>query len=121
MSTILFSYDCRTQDDIIEDEVAQIWIPTEGDYAQDLEYADKYGNGGGLGISSFAAMAISRDGENIFTEARLEEIRARMEVMENTTVRNSLLLRAVCLSMVKKNFGKRLFSPAPTAFSDNFC
>ena len=86
MSTIFFSHDCRTQDDIIEDEVAKIWIPTEGDYAKDLDYADEFGNGGGLGISSFAAMAISRDGANIFTEPRLEEIRARMEVMESTTV-----------------------------------
>lgn len=31
-------------------------------------------------------MAKSRDGENLFTEDRLEEIRARMEAMGNTTV-----------------------------------
>lgn len=31
-------------------------------------------------------MAKSRDGNNLFTEARLEEIRARMEAMDSTTV-----------------------------------
>ena len=36
--------------------------------------------------SSFAAMAISRDGGNLFTEERMEEIRARMKQAEETTV-----------------------------------
>lgn len=32
-------------------------------------------------------MAISRDGGNLFTESRLNEIRARMEETESLTVR----------------------------------
>ena len=50
-----------SQDDIIEDEVAKIWIPTSGAYAQDVEYATSLEQGE-LGASSFAAMSIARDG-----------------------------------------------------------
>ena len=39
-----------------------------------------------VGISTFLAMASSRDGENILTANRLEEIRSRMAQVENTTV-----------------------------------
>jgi len=75
-----------TQDDFIEDKVSQIWIPTDGDYFKDQQYAERLGKND-LGATSFAAMAIARDGGNLFTESRLEEIRARMEKMEATTVR----------------------------------
>jgi hypothetical protein len=74
-----------TREDIIEDEVASIWIPTKGSYAKDLDYGAQLGRDD-LAISSFAAMAIARDGKNLFTESRLEEIRARMEAAEGTTV-----------------------------------
>ena len=75
-----------TRDDIIEDEVGQIWIPQRGAYATDLAYA-KSVDRLGFGASSLAAMAIARDKGNLFTADRLEEIRARMEEMERTFVR----------------------------------
>lgn len=75
-----------TRDDIIEDEVGEIWIPQRGAYASDLAYA-KSVDRLGFGASSLAAMAIARDKGNLFTADRLEEIRARMEEMERTFVR----------------------------------
>lgn len=74
-----------TQEDYIEDQVALIWIPTEGDYALDVNYASSLGVDNS-GATSFAAMSIARDGGNLFTESRLEEIRMRMEKAEGTTV-----------------------------------
>jgi hypothetical protein len=76
-----------TRDGIIEDEVSNIWIPTEGTFAKDLDYAEGLGAAESLGTASFAAMAIARDGGNLFRADRLAEIRARMEVTERTTVR----------------------------------
>jgi hypothetical protein len=75
-----------TQDDIIEDEVTNIWIPTSGSYHNDVSYAASLGEDD-LPTSSFAAMSIARDGGNLFTESRLNEIAARMEKAEQTTVR----------------------------------
>jgi hypothetical protein len=74
-----------TQDNYIEEEVAKIWIPTSGDYAKNIAYAESLGEGD-LATTNFAAMAIARDGGNLFTEERLQEIRARMEKTESTTV-----------------------------------
>ena len=87
---ILFSFLIGfgwTQDDIIEDEVTNIWIPTSGSYHDDVSYAASLGEED-LATSSFAAMSIARDGGNLFTESRLNEIRARMEETERTTVRD---------------------------------
>lgn len=75
-------------DDKIESEVANIWIAQDGDYAKDVDYAKSVGKND-LAATSFAAMAISRDGKNIMTEARLQEIRSRMQETENTTVRGT--------------------------------
>jgi hypothetical protein len=74
-----------TQDDIIEDEVTNIWIPTSGSYSSDVAYAASLGEED-LASTNFAAMSIARDGKNLFTESRLEEIRSRMEKAEKTTV-----------------------------------
>jgi hypothetical protein len=71
--------------DIIEDQVTNIWIPTSGSYHNDVTYAASLGEDD-LSTSSFAAMSISRDGGNLFTESRLNEIKARMEKTEKTTV-----------------------------------
>jgi hypothetical protein len=78
-----------TQDSYIEEEVAKIWIPTRGSYAKNIEYAESLGEGD-LATTNFAAMAIARDGGNLFTEERLEEIRQRMEKAESTTVSSSI-------------------------------
>ena len=84
-----------TRDDIIEDEVERIWIPQSDSYAADVAYA-KTLDRDGAGASSFAAMAIARDGGNLFTADRLEEIRARMEETERTFVRGVLIEKVYC-------------------------
>jgi hypothetical protein len=68
--------------------VNHIWIPTSGDYANNQRYAKSVGKDD-LNAASFAAMAIARDGGNLFTRSRLEEIRTRMEQAERTTVRTN--------------------------------
>jgi hypothetical protein len=60
-----------------------------GDYAKNVRYAESLGEGD-LATTNFAAMAIARDGGNLFTEERLEEIRQRMEKAEGTTVSSSI-------------------------------
>jgi hypothetical protein len=78
-----------SNDDKVEDQVSNIWTRQRSSYAKDLDYARKYDRDS-LGSTVFAAMAIARDGENLFTKERLEEVRARMEEAESTTVRNKL-------------------------------
>jgi hypothetical protein len=81
-----------SQDDIVETQVANIWTATSGDYYQDKQYRLSLlppGNSARGGSSSFAAVASSRDGTNIFTPHRLEEIRTRMEAAESATVRTN--------------------------------
>ena len=78
------------QDDIIEESVARIWIPTKGDHAVDTEYAEQHGYG--FSSTTMSAAAIARDDGNLFTEDRLEAIRARMEKMEKTTVSGWVLI-----------------------------
>ena len=75
-----------TTDDKVEAKIGRLWIKETGSYAQDQNYAESLGVGD-LAQSAFAAMAISRDGKNILTTNRLEEIRDRMEQAESTTVR----------------------------------
>ena len=77
-------------DDRVENKVANIWIPEDGDYAKDQNYAKSLG-ADELEASTFAALSVSRDNKNIMTDSRLEEIRARMEATENTTVSYKLL------------------------------
>ena len=74
-----------TREGIIEDEVHNIWVPTQSDFVDDLRYLKKVGKYDSL-TTTFVAMAIARDGKNVFTEERLEEIRTRMEYTEKTTV-----------------------------------
>jgi hypothetical protein len=78
-----------TQDNYIEEEVSKIWIPTKGSYAKNVEYAKSLGEGE-LATTNFVAMSIARDGGNLFTEERLQEIRQRMEKTEGTTVSSSI-------------------------------
>ena len=77
-------------DDKVEDSVYKIWTRQRSDFNKDLDYVtDVVGKDidQRLGTSSFAALAVSRDGGNLFVPERLEEIRTRMEETENTTVR----------------------------------
>jgi hypothetical protein len=78
-----------SKEDRIENRVSEIWTRQRSSFKADLDYAEQL-SADELGEStSFAAMAISRDGGNLFTPDRLEEIRRRMEETENTTVRSS--------------------------------
>ena len=74
-----------TRDDYVEDSVGEIWIPRGDQLAQNQDYLDRVGKQE-FEATSFAAMSISRDGGNLFTEGRLEEIRQRMDAVEHLTV-----------------------------------
>lgn len=82
---IVIVYFGWTKEDIIEDQVNNIWVPQKGQMKKNRDYSDENGLDGLQG-SSFAAMAIPRDGKNLFTAERLEEVRARMEKAEGTTL-----------------------------------
>ena len=80
-----------SKEDKVEDSVYKIWTRQRSDYNKDLDYVKEVMKSEDaidqrLGVSSFAALAVSRDGSNLFTPERLEEIRTRMEETENTTV-----------------------------------
>ena len=70
--------------DKIETNSERLWIEDDGSYARDQRYAESWGMRH-VGVTSFLAMATSRDGENILTATQLEEIRSRMEKVENKT------------------------------------
>ena len=72
-------------DDRVEQEVSNLWIAQNGDFAKDQEYARSIGVDD-LGASAFVAVAISRDGGNMLTADRLEAVRQRMEETEGTEV-----------------------------------
>lgn len=76
-----------TTENLVEDNVSEQWIPTRGVYAANQRYARSVSGDGGLGATTLAAMAIARDGGNLFTAERLETIRARMERAETIEVR----------------------------------
>lgn len=81
-------------DDKVEQEVANLWIPDDGDYGQDRKYAQSIGVDD-LGASAFAALAIGRDGGNMLTAERLALVRDRMERTEKTKVSNGFCLHAL--------------------------
>lgn len=81
-----------SMDDKVEERVFNIWTRQRSDFAKDIEYSAKYDRDA-FPLTSFAAMAISRDGTNLFTKERLEEIRTRMEEAESTTVSSMATLQ----------------------------
>ena len=74
-----------SMDDKVEVKVENLWIATKGSYARDKDYAATYGMKE-TPVSTYLTMAKSRDGGNLMTADRLEEIRTRMEEAESTTV-----------------------------------
>ena len=74
-----------TRDDYVEDSVGEIWIPTSDQLAKNKDYLESIDKKE-FTASSFAAMSIARDGGNLFTESRLEEIRQRMDAVGSLTV-----------------------------------
>ena len=71
---------------LIEDEISNSWIPTDGTYKKDKEYAQSVGANTQDELSTFAAMALSRHGDNLFTEDNLNAIVERMQLIETTPV-----------------------------------
>eukprot|EP00977_Amphora_coffeiformis_P025775 scaffold22137_cov164-Amphora_coffeaeformis.AAC.1 len=74
-----------SEEDNVEKEVSNLWIPTSGSYGQDRDYAKSIGLDD-LGTSAFAALAIARDGGNMLTAERLALVRDRMEQTEKTQI-----------------------------------
>lgn len=70
----------------IEEDVSNLWIPSDGSYKRDKDYAKSVGADGPDDMSSFAAMALSRHGDNLFTEENLDAIIERMQRIETTPV-----------------------------------
>jgi len=74
-----------TRDDVIEDEVYNLWSSESSDYYQNVEYSSDLGVSSGL--TTLLAMASHRDTDgNIMSSESLEEIRTRMEAVEGVTV-----------------------------------
>lgn len=71
---------------IIEEDVSNLWIPTDGTYKKDKDYAKRVGANTQDEMSAFAAMAMSRNGENLFKEENLNAIVERMKLIETTPV-----------------------------------
>lgn len=69
---------------IIEEEISNLWI-SDGKYKKDKNYAQKVGANKDK-MSTFAAMALSRHGENLFTEENLNAIVERMKLVERAQV-----------------------------------
>ena len=76
-----------TSNGTVEYDVTRLWASHDGQ--ADRDYASQWRDRG-ASTSTFAAVATSRDGGNIMTSSRLDEIRRRMEITESTTVRHSL-------------------------------
>eukprot|EP00980_Cylindrotheca_fusiformis_P030621 scaffold25111_cov122-Cylindrotheca_fusiformis.AAC.1 len=73
-----------SREDRVESSVSEIWTQQRSSYKKDSDYQEKWD--ALSATTSFGAMAISRDGENLFTPERLEQVRKRMEETENTTI-----------------------------------
>mmetsp|Transcript_14304 Transcript_14304/g.19556 ORF Transcript_14304/g.19556 Transcript_14304/m.19556 type:complete len:1475 (-) Transcript_14304:304-4728(-) len=90
-----------SKDSKVEDDVANIWIPTSGAFFKDKDYMTSI-EGDEVGPSGVIAMAISREeGGNIFTEEGLNEITARMKEVEATEVSyngHTYTMKDVCAS-----------------------
>ena len=80
-----------SKDEKVEQEVSKLWIPQDGSYASDQDYAASLGVDD-LGSSAFAALALSRDGGNMLTAERLALVRDRMRETEGTEVREGSML-----------------------------
>lgn len=69
---------------LVEEDIASLWIPSDGSYAHDKNYAKEVG---AIDTSStFAAMALGRHGADLFTEDNLHAIVERMQRIEGIQV-----------------------------------
>jgi hypothetical protein len=69
----------------VEVQVSNTWTQKRSAFAKDQEYVTSLGRNT-LGATTFLATAVSRDDGIVFTKQRLNEIRDRMELTEQTTV-----------------------------------
>lgn len=81
---LLIGIGLFSNDDIIEDDIYKIWASERSKHFADIEYRDSLGFSGGS--SSLLAIATSRDGGNLFVEDRLNEIKTKMDKMEDIVV-----------------------------------
>jgi hypothetical protein len=70
---------------IVEEDVSNLWIPTDGTYHKDLKYTELVGAAED-DMSIFMAMAIGRHGNNLLTEDNLNAIVERMQRIETSSV-----------------------------------
>ena len=77
-----------TQDEIVEKNISNIWTSTSGQFYNDTLYEASLlpGTTGRQSVSTFSAMAVSRDGGNLFQQSRLDEINDRMKKLAEITV-----------------------------------
>jgi hypothetical protein len=107
-----------TVDDKVEDAVVNIWTQQRSDYAKDRAYVrslsdSESATAAGIGTTTFAGLAATRDGGNLFTEDRITEILERMKATEATTVSLSLSLSIyiyMCWWLFDNVFGGRVIS-----------
>ena len=85
---------------VIEEDVSNLWIPSDGSYKQDKDYAKRVGADGPDDTSSFAAMALSRHGDNLFTEENLDAIVERMQRIETTPVSSICIVSCIIQCML---------------------
>jgi hypothetical protein len=71
----------------VEGPMRNLWMPTieGGDYEANQVYLKDIAS-----VSIFSAIAVARDGGNLLTESRLDEITARMQTTEAATVRGCI-------------------------------
>jgi len=78
-----------TQEDIIEKDINNIWTSTTGQFYNDINYMKSIvtkDTAGRQDLTTFSAMAVSRDEGNLFTADRLDEINERMKDLADVTV-----------------------------------
>lgn len=104
---VLIGMGLFAKDDIIEDQIYKIWASERSKHFSDIEYMMEMGSE--TGSSSLLAIATSRDDDNLFTEAKLEEIRNRMEQMEIVEVSKLLQPISCRLELGQNRKDKCLF------------
>ena len=77
-----------SQDNIVEKDISKIWSATSGQFFKDRQYEQNVllGSSGRQDVTTFSAMAVSRDGGNLFTSSRLDEINERMKQLAEIEV-----------------------------------
>lgn len=95
-----------SKDDIVEKKVSNLWEPTRSDFVADKKYGKEVRGDVLYDTTAFAAMAIARDGGNIFEENRLNELRDKMKKVEGTTIEHNGITYTWDDMCLQNNIGK---------------